>query len=290
MKTVHVIEICSAPEPVISENIERLRVAGLDVTHKLLDDSVVHRLEPTGIARRASLLNQALLDNDVDCVIAARGGYGASDLLPQLDWEALLRVAPKLLVGFSDVGAVQSALYARLGWPALHAPMPGSSAWCGDAAVDELVSMLVTGPPLSGTIGVQCLARSPHTGTIHGTLFGGCLSVLTNLIGTPDLPDPAPGRILFLEDVNESAERILRYWNQWCASGQLAGTAAVVLGRFAGMTGKTPVSWLAARVAERTECPIFVSEDFGHGQPNHPIAIGGMATIQGDALNWQLAL
>ena len=61
-------------------------------------------------AKRSQELNQALLA-DVDTIWSSRGGYGASDLLDDLPWQELAkRNRGPILVGFSDVCAIQSAL------------------------------------------------------------------------------------------------------------------------------------------------------------------------------------
>lgn len=288
MKVIHVVEISGAPEPIIQQNIERLGAAGFSVVYVPYDSHVGHRLEPQGIAQRAQILSESLLSGRVDYVMAARGGYGASDLLPHLDWTELSKVSPRLLIGFSDITALQAALKARLNWPALHGPMPGSPAWCEDAAADEMVAMLLAGAPFSGEIVIENPKDQATPEIITGELFGGCLSVLTNLIGTPDLPAPGPERILFLEDINERPERVLRCWNQWREAGQFDGVRAVVLGRFLGLESEACEAWLVERLRERIECPVFVSREFGHGIPNRPIAMGGLAAIQQGKLRWHL--
>ena len=259
MKVIHVIEICGAPEPIIQQNIEGLGAAGFSVVYVPYDSHVGHRLEPQGIAQRAQMLTQSLLSGGVDYVMAARGGYGASDLLPHLYWAELSKVSPRLLIGFSDITALQAALKARLNWPALHGPMPGSPSWCEDVAADEMVAMLAAGAPFSGEIVLESPQGQATPEIITGELFGGCLSVLTNLIGTPDLPAPGPQRILFLEDINERPERVLRCWNQWREAGQFDGVRAVVLGQFLGLESEACEAWLVERLCERIECPVFVS-------------------------------
>ena len=288
MKVIHVIEICGAPEPIIQQNIEGLGAAGFSVVYVPYDSHVGHRLEPQGIAQRAQMLTQSLLSGGIDYVMAARGGYGASDLLPHLDWAELSKVSPRLLIGFSDVTALQAALKARLNWPALHGPMPGSPSWCEDVAADEMVAMLAAGAPFSGEIVLESPQGQATPEIITGELFGGCLSVLTNLIGTPDLPAPGPQLILFLEDINERPERVLRCWNQWREAGQFDGVRAVVLGQFLGLESEACEAWLVERLCERIECPVFVSREFGQGIPNRPIAIGGLAAIQQGTLRWHL--
>ena len=41
----------------------------------------------------------------------------------------LEKLPPKIVGGFSDISSLHSALYAKLGWPSLHCPMPNTPYW-----------------------------------------------------------------------------------------------------------------------------------------------------------------
>ncbi|MCZ7599132.1 MAG: LD-carboxypeptidase [Gammaproteobacteria bacterium] len=145
---------------------------GFDVERRHYPDDAGPRLAARGVAARLALLEGALADGDV--ILCARGGYGMSDLLPQLDFEALAARAPSPVVGFSDISALLSALYARLGWPSLHAPMPGSPLWREEGDDVRAVREVLAAWPGS------CAGSLPvrGDGEARGPLFGGCLSVL----------------------------------------------------------------------------------------------------------------
>ena len=280
-----------ADETSFLHNLQALREAGLQVDFTTYDEGLGDRFSPQGINERSSKLFQALC-SDCHYVIASRGGYGASDLLSTLDWDHLKLQNPKILLGFSDISAIQLALYTSLGWPALHGPMPGSPLWSDGPDIDLLLSMLQKGRPWHGELKLKSFSE---VGPVRGTLLGGCLSVLTNLIGTPYIPKSLKGSILFFEDTNENAPRVLRFWNQWLASRMFDGVSAIILGRFHSMEGELDEKWLFQRLLERTQCPIFFSEDFGHDTPNYPIAIGTEAEIISNHLNdeefrWMLVL
>ena len=285
---IRVLEPCGPPEEgVFVQNLAALRAAGLVVDYQPYDVDAGERLGASGVAARLRQLREGLVGDGYDYLLAARGGYGASDLLGRLDWDQLERMSPRPLVGFSDFSALQSAFYTRLGWPALHAPMPGSPLWNGGPDIEQLLALLVSGRPWSGSISVQPLDKAPAEG-VTGTLYGGCLSVLTNLIGTPYMPGSLAGHLLFFEDTNEAAARLLRAWNQWLDSGLLTGVTAVVLGRFTQMGAAQSESWLGHEIAERTGCPVYYSTDFGHVTPNYPLALGATAQIVSGKLQWSL--
>jgi muramoyltetrapeptide carboxypeptidase len=233
-------------------------------------------------------LSGVLSDPEIAYVLAARGGYGASDLLRHLDWSALSSLPKTVVIGFSDISALQVALYVRLGWPAIHGPMPGSSLWSNGPDVDCLVRLLSSPRPWNSAISVSPFGGSSTDTTVQGTLIGGCLSVLSALIGTPYFPETLQGYILFLEDTNETAERVLRFWNQWLECDLVDDLAAVVVGRFTDLSGDHDEEWLVTRLAERCTVPLFRSPDFGHISPNHPLVIGAEARIDGGILKWRL--
>ena len=287
---IHVLEPSGPPESdVLDRNLRAIRQQGFEVDYTPCSADAKTRLEIQGIETRLGAL-QSALDSNSRYLLSARGGYGASELLSRLDWDALTKEVPRVLIGFSDVSALQSALYARLKWPSLHAPMPGSSLWQGGEDVRALLDLLRSDRPWTGSINVAPVSNTPEL-KCQGRLFGGCLSVLSNLVGTPNLPSDLSGHILFFEDTGESAPRLLRYWRQWLDSGLLKGVSAVVFGRFTEMGSMTEAdSWAVTELAARAPCPVFSSRDFGHVTPNLPLAIGAQAEIRHDQLLWNLDL
>ena len=149
-------------------------------------------------------------------------------------------------------------------------------------------AVIITARPWNSAISVSPCGSSSTDTVVQGTLIGGCLSVLSALIGTPYFPKSLQGHILFLEDTHETAERILRFWNQWLDCDLVADLAAVVLGRFTDLSGEHDEEWLVTRLAERCTVPLFRSPDFGHISPNHPLVIGAGARISGRVLEWRL--
>jgi muramoyltetrapeptide carboxypeptidase len=102
----------------------------------------------------------------------------------------------------------------------------------------------------------------------HATLWGGNLTVLCSLIGTPYLPG-IDGGILFLEDVNEHPYRIERQLTQLLHAGILDRQQAVLLGSFnryqasphdRGFKLQTVVAWLRSK----TRTPVLTGLPFGH--------------------------
>ncbi|MCO5143847.1 MAG: LD-carboxypeptidase, partial [Oligoflexia bacterium] len=83
---------------------------------------------------RTKNIEHLLKNKNVGTLWFARGGYGATRLLPIFEEKklaSLLKKDPKLLIGFSDVTAIHLYFYKKLKLPSLHAPMPATKSWGG---------------------------------------------------------------------------------------------------------------------------------------------------------------
>ena len=112
--TLTVLEPSSAPESAVLEtNLAVLRQAGFQVSYERYPLAAGDRRAEVGVNARRQILSSALSNPECAYVLAARGGYGASDLLGYLDWSALSSLPETIVVGFSDISALQVALYTR---------------------------------------------------------------------------------------------------------------------------------------------------------------------------------
>lgn len=275
----------------VERNIQFLRDGGLTVIAHPPRVADGWKYTAGSIAYRSEILNHSLLDPDSKFVLCARGGYGASDLLEKIPFNRLKKLkVKKVVVGFSDVSAIQCALYAKLGWNSLHAPMPASALWKngnGQRDVSSLLEMM-QGHRCSETLDIKSQLREfGSQKPIRGKLFGGCLAVLTNLIGTEFFPKSLSDHILFLEDIDENPAQVLRYLNQWRMSGALSGVRALVIGNMVDCyTKDCTEKQFIKELRSRYQIPVFVSSDFGHVSPNIPIMIGAEAVVDQTHLRW----
>ena len=124
----------SFPREELDAGVEELRRLGLEA---VFDDSVFARDRfVAGSAQlRAAAIHRAWADPSIAAIIAMRGGYGSAQLLPLLD-PALMRRAPKALVGYSDITALL-AFYLQHGLAAIHGPMIDRRIAAGPAAYDR---------------------------------------------------------------------------------------------------------------------------------------------------------
>ncbi len=267
----------AVPEVELHDRVQQLRACGIDI-------SAAPPVFADEEAKGAHLIAALCADDDAD-LLCVRGGYGTSDLLPRIPYERLRH--RKRVIGYSDISALHSALWTRCGFVGISAAMPGSAAW-GDVHSEAMQILLgiMHGTRREGGMAVTALGDYSAR-EIEGTLFGGCFSVLTNLLATPYLPRSLSGYILFFEDINESVWKLLRYLNQWQFSGMLEGVQAIVLGRFDQLEGD--LVHLHRQWQARVACPVYTTGDFGHSVPTSPLPIGGRGVIRRGKLVWTLA-
>ncbi|MDE2276474.1 MAG: LD-carboxypeptidase [Burkholderiales bacterium] len=259
----------------------RLRGLGFAVR---LDESVLARHQRFGgddATRLAALHRVAAAAPSI--AMASRGGYGLSRVLDGIDWQRLARSVERgtRWVGYSDLTALQMGLLAHTGAPSWAGPLAlddfGRSEEAG--GVDEVTRDCfceAMGGELEG-LGFRTEAGFDGLAA-RGRLWGGNLSMLCSLLGTPHWP-AVRGGILFLEDVNEHPYRIERGLLQLHQAGVLARQKAVLLGAFSawkpspldrGYTLKTAV----ARLRSVSPTPVLTGLPFGHVQPKVSLPLG----------------
>ena len=238
-----------------------------------------------------------------DVALISRGGYGLSRILGVIHYKAVAKAIEKgtLFVGISDFTAFQNAVLARTGgitWagPALCEGFgvggkPDAADGHGhgenqvpddimEACFDDLISGQGEGAGWrqnreaspdaanSTTAGTVNLGSEASFGITKAVLWGGNLSMLTSLLGTPYFPD-IKGGILFLEEVAEHPYRIERMLTQLLHAGVLGRQKAIVLGQFTefkltphdrGYKLQTVVSWLRQQI----EVPVLTNLPYGH--------------------------
>lgn len=176
--------------------------------------------------QRLSDLHTAFADERTQAAMCLRGGYGSNYLLAGLDLD-LIRRHPKSLFAYSDLTAIQLRLLDELGLPAFHGPMLAA-----DFASENGVHMPSFLAALAGnpyTVGAAEGLRTVQSGEARGTLYGGCLSILVALLGTPWEPK-TEGKLLFLEDTGAKPYQIDRMLWQLRHAGKLEGVTGILFG------------------------------------------------------------
>ncbi|SHH47205.1 LD-carboxypeptidase [Massilia sp. CF038] len=216
-----------------SARIERL---GFKVRHSP-NLRAVFGLYGGSVQQRVSDLHAMFADPQVKAIWCIRGGSGCISILNALDY-ALIRQNPTILIGFSDITALQLAIYRQAGLVTFHGPVATSSD--SPYSNQHLLSVLMDPQPRyviamaeenraralqEPQFGVRTLTQ----GTAEGRLLGGNLSLVSALMGTPYAADFRDA-ILFIEEANEAPYRIDRWMTQLDLAVGFAQAAAVMLG------------------------------------------------------------
>lgn len=218
-------------------------------------------------AERLAGFHRLLEDPGIDLMLAARGGYGISRILAAIDWERV-GTSRKVFAGFSDFTAFNCAAFARAGLVTLHAPMLASDLGDGEPDPYMLHHFAATVWGAEDTETVACAHGYPQ-GTIRGTLWGGNLSLLAHLAGTPYLP-AIEGGILYVEEIAEDPYAIERMFLQLQHAGTLPRQAAIVLGDFSRCVPDNPARYpysmeeVVESIRAIAPCPVLTGLPFGH--------------------------
>lgn len=234
-------------------------------------------------ARRTRELMDAFTDTDVKAVWAARGGYGVMRLLAMLE-EDLLRQHPKIFIGYSDMTALHLYLYRRFGWVTFHGPMAAKDLAGGETHYDKttLLNALTKAEPMGEMVGVGT-EMLHHGATVSGRLVGGCLSLLSAMMGTPDELDTTDA-ILFLEDTGTRPFQLDRMLQQLKLAGKLNTVRAIVFGEMSNCVqhveqGYTLQEVLRDLTAE-LHVPVLFGLRSGHSEiGNLTLPLGVQATL-----------
>jgi len=183
-------------------------------------------------ALRAADLHRAWSDDSVAALMAIRGGYGCMQLLPLLGALAP-DVAPKLVIGYSDVTALLTWLTCGQGVTAIHGPMIEGRLAAGPDHYDAASLLALAGGESGLEIAIDGM-EAMLPGEAGGTLYGGTITQLAASLGSPFAFQPPAGCVLFLEDVNERPYRLHRLLTQLRFGGVLARAHALVFGEMKG--------------------------------------------------------
>lgn len=240
--------------------------------------SEYHQFAGTDQIRRNDF--QLMLDNpEIKAIFSARGGYGSSRLLDNLNFGTFQK-SPKWVVGFSDITAVHCHIHT-LNIESLHATMPKLFLQEGGEYSLESLRKLLFGDPLLYEILPNEMNRF---GLARGQLIGGNLAMLSHLTGSKSDIN-YDEKILFLEDVNEYLYSIDRMMIQLKRSGKLQNLAGLIVGSFSDCQdnnvpfGKTANEIIQEAVADY-DFPVCYDFPVGHEADNWAMPCGRILTLK----------
>jgi muramoyltetrapeptide carboxypeptidase len=266
--------------------VQRLRFLGHDVEVDTAALTSYQRFAGDDATRIESIHRAAASKADV--ALISRGGYGITRILGGIQYKAVAKSIERgtHFVGLSDFTAFQSAVLAKTGqvtWagPALCEGF-GVETEPDDIMEDCFNDMLVGQGEGAGWMQARGSSQLPFS-VKNAKLWGGNLSIVVSLVGTPYLP-AIKGGVLFLEDVGEHPYRIERLLTQLLHSGVLARQKAIVLGQFTdfkltphdkGFKLSTVVQWLRSQL----KVPVFTNLPYGHVQTKVLLPVGAKVDL-----------
>jgi len=221
-------------------------------------------------------------NKNVKAIFCVRGGYGSGRLLDKINYK-LIKENPKIFVGYSDITALQLAIFSHTGLVTFAGPMPAVDFWQDEVSkfTEENFWRLITSNKKIGKLinpngeGFYLLAK----GKTEGRLLGGNLALITSLMGTKYLPS-FKNSILLLEDIGEPPYRVDRFLNQLRLGNILHDTSGIILGRFVDCyendTSKKTLTLnqVITDYFEKLNKPVIYNFKHGHISENISIPFG----------------
>jgi muramoyltetrapeptide carboxypeptidase len=239
------------------------------------------------VNERIEDINHFLKRDDIKAIWALRGGYGSIQLLNKFDYN-LLKNNPKFLIGFSDITALQWAVFKQAGLPSLSG-LTITSQFNSDNPYLTMGVEILSGKRTD--ISEKDLQTNKikviTAGEAEGILIGGTLSMICSLCGTSYFID-RDDIILFLEDVNEPLYRIDRYFQQLALMDFWLKVKGIILGQFKNEEKRLDIIPLIKPLVSDN---IFLISNFpyGHQTNSFPLFQGVFSKIKVDpfSLKWE---
>jgi muramoyltetrapeptide carboxypeptidase len=247
---------------------------------------------------RAKDVNDAFSNEDIKGIICLRGGYGTPRILELLDYE-MIKLNPKVFVGYSDITALHIAFNKICRMVTYHGPMATSSyetATDSEVQFEEytyqsLSKNIFTSQP----IGVYQNPKNEELETLlggkcQGEIVGGNLSLLVSTLGSPYEVD-ARGKILFIEDVGEPVYRIDRMLTSLSLAGKFNDCNGLILGTWSNCIREKksyeegydlPLDEVFENTLKKFNKPIISNFRAGHNFPQPTIPFGTHVEMDAD--------
>lgn len=254
----------------------------------------------SSIEERVEDLHDAFRNPDVKGILTVIGGYNANQILKYLDYD-LIRANPKIFCGYSDITALNAAIYQKTGLINYSGPHFSSFGVKHgfEYTLDSFLHAVTNDAPYEiepsshwsddewylnqedRTFVEQDGYLVLQEGRAEGTLIGGNLCTLNLLQGTEFMPS-LKGAILFIEDDYEShALTFDRDLQSLLHLPDAKDIKAILIGRFQKDSHVTEEALrkIIATKKELSNIPIVANVNFGHVQPYATIPIGAHAMI-----------
>ena len=267
--------------------LKRLKAQGHEVE---VDESALdtHMRFAGDDATRIAAITRAA-NSGANVALISRGGYGLTRILPALPYKQIAKAIDggMQFVGLSDFTAFNQAVYAKTGRITWQGPALGED-FGSEEEPDDIMQACFDDLLLEQGEGTGW--QLPKTDAERrvlikdAPLWGGNLTVLTSLLGTPYFPQ-MKGGVLFLEDVGEHPYRVERMLTQLLHAGVLSQQRALLMGQFSkyklvpghdkGFKMVTVVDWLRNQI----KAPVLTGLPFGHVETKVLLPVGAKVDL-----------
>ena len=279
--------------------LQRLKEMGLKVTFskhiKEKDD-----FNSSLIKSRLDDIHRAFLDKNVKGVLTTIGGFNSNQLLKYLDYK-LIKSNPKILCGYSDITALQNAIYQKTGVITYSGPHFSTFGMLKgiDYTIEYFKKCLMKKDPFDIVASKEWSDDSwykdqenrkfiknkgflvVNEGKAEGIIIGANLCTFNLLQGTEFMPG-LKNSILFIEDDKESKpQHFDRDLQSLIHLPDFESVKGIVIGRFqkdSGITNDLLIKIIKTK-KELDHIPIISGVDFGHTAPHITFPIGGKAKL-----------
>lgn len=227
-------------------------------------------------SQRATQCNEAFTDSQH--LIAIRGGYGCLRILDQIDYDTA-KSNPGIVIGFSDITALQLSLYTHAGWKGISGVLVVEWHQISQT-MKHVIRKLLQGDVPKPITGLKTL----RDGTCTGTLLGGNLSTIVRMVGSKYLPC-LDGKLLFIEDINEPPYRIDALLTQMKHANILDQLGGLIVGRFTDHSSDDDlhqqmiIKDTIHRCTAGYSWPVVTDLNYGHFLPRSILPIGVTAKL-----------
>ncbi len=260
----------------------------------------IDEFSSSSIESRIEDLHEAFSDKNVKAVITVIGGFNSNQLLRYIDWD-LIKNNPKIFLGYSDITALNNAIFTKTGLVTYSGPHYSSfgQKLYFNYTLEYFKKCLMSDEPFEIKASERWSddlwfmnqdKRDPinnpghlviNEGVAEGKILGANLCTFNLLQATEYLPD-LDGSVLFLEDDAGSLphffDRDLQSLIHLSTFGKVRG---LVIGRFQKASKMTDelLTKIIRTKKELNNLPIIADTDFGHTDPKITFPIGGVARI-----------
>jgi muramoyltetrapeptide carboxypeptidase len=219
------------------------------------------------VKRRHEEFLNGIERNDVNALVAIRGGYGSNYLLDDLELRDAN--APKIILGYSDLTSLQTYLWKRYSWIGFYGPMLAAGLDAGEGASKgyDRASLLNAVGKTDGGWLLNLRGDALAGGEAEGRLLGGCMTLVETTLGTPWELETR-GAILVLEDRGMKPWQVDRALMHLKQAGKFEGLQGILLGEFpecdAPLSGSPTVRDVCTRVLGALGVPAVYGAAIGH--------------------------